>query len=572
MKKLTRLSALITGAVITVAMLGSLNANALAKLEAAPFSVPEGYEQFDDKGLLDRYNGPYEAYIRENDGGAQFILHYSYKYNYTTFTVVNAEIETYDEIYEKYSEDLGMDYHHRNNVPIAQPDRDVEARMYDMYDDNGNFTKDPTVMDDKFDIIHKMAAEMYEAGCISEATYNVAVCYEQNAYYTGMGIKLNTEDDASEYDNVEAIVSKYEGGKITSFDTMYYIDADFFAANDLYDELHAAYPGSTGGVYTTFIDANYTASTENIDVIVPVYHSYNDIPYYQWTDTPALFGEDIIFVSDEDNPLKGFITREPVVSKVFFRTEMETVNAETLGLPEGTEIIKPNDFYGELNSYVNTRDGYYCVKGYNFGSDVIDTLTANSDVDCVVTETINFFTPQGTLGVYFTTEYEAELTPEDFEGMMVASVENSAYNEETGTQSHHVFLSEEAFANGIDYNVLYNYISTDTELNAAKTEHFFYNYREEYDGKVLYSNIALAPHKYAYTSLKGSIYAAEDVDSDLYITITDATQTLTHYAENAVTDVPEYKSQFDVNADGTADISDATMILTAYADNAAGME
>ena len=302
------------------------------------------------------------------------------------------------------------------------------------------------------------------------------------------------------------------------------------------------------------------------------YNSYNDIPYYQWTDTPALFGEDIIFVSDEDNPLKGFITREPVVSKVFFRTEMETVNAETLGLPEGTEIIKPNDFYGELNSYVNTRDGYYCVKGYNFGSDVIDTLTANSDVDCVVTETINFFTPQGTLGVYFTTEYEAELTPEDFEGMMVASVENSAYNEETGTQSHHVFLSEEAFANGIDYNVLYNYISTDTELNAAKTEHFFYNYREEYDGQILYSNITLAPHKFAYTALKGSIYAAEDVDSDLYITITDATQTLTHYAENAVTDVPEYKSQFDVNADGTADISDATMILTAYAENAAGME
>ena len=302
------------------------------------------------------------------------------------------------------------------------------------------------------------------------------------------------------------------------------------------------------------------------------YNSYNDIPYYQWTDTPKYFGETDVYVSDVDDPLEGFIANAPYVSRVYFRTDLENVTAEELGLPEGTEITNANSFFGESDSYVNKRNGYYMIREYNIGSDVIDTLTANSDVDCVVTETINFFTPQGTLGVYFTKDYEAELTPEDFEGMMVASVENSTYNEETGTQSHHVFLSEEAFANDIDYNVLYDYICNNTELNAKYAERFFYNSVYEENGQKVYSCIELAPHKFAYTSLKGSIYAAEDVDSDLYITITDATQTLTHYAENAVTDVPEYKSQFDVNADGTADISDATMILTAYADNAAGME
>ncbi|MBQ8724754.1 MAG: hypothetical protein IJY74_03675 [Oscillospiraceae bacterium] len=304
---------------------------------------------------------------------------------------------------------------------------------------------------------------------------------------------------------------------------------------------------------------------------VSAYNSYNDIPYYQWTDSPKYFGETEVYVSDVDDPLEGFIAKAPHISRVYFRTDMENVTAEALGLPEGTEIAKANSFFGEYDSYVNKRDGYYMIGVYNIGSDIVDVLAANPDVDSVVTETFNSFTPTGTLGVYFTTDYEAVLTPEDFEGMMVAVVESSAYSEEAGVQYHHVFLSEEAFANGVDYNILYDYVCNNTDLNAAKTERFFYNTREEYDGKILYTSIALAPHKYAYTSIKGSIYAAEDVDSDLYITITDAVQTLQHYAENAVSDVPEYNAQFDVNADGAADISDATLILTAYAEAAAGL-
>lgn len=302
------------------------------------------------------------------------------------------------------------------------------------------------------------------------------------------------------------------------------------------------------------------------------YNSYSDIPNYQWTDTPKYFGETDVAVSLADDPLQGFMSYSPYVSELFFHTDMENVTAAALGLPEGTELVKPSNFYGELNTYVNSRSGYYSIKGTNFGSDIINALVENPDVDCVVTETLNWYTAVGNLGVSFTTDYEAEFVPEDFKDMMAASVHNDAYDEESGMQTHYVFLSEEAFANGIDYNVLYDYINTDVELSAANTERFFYNNCYEYEGNMMFEAVEIAPHKFAYTALKGSIYAAEDVDSDLYITITDATQTLTYYAENAVTDVPEYKSQFDVNADGTADISDATMILTAYAENAAGME
>ena len=50
---------------------------------------------------------------------------------------MNDKIAAYDEIYSKYSESLDMDYHHRNDPPVKQPDNDVTATLYDCYDENG---------------------------------------------------------------------------------------------------------------------------------------------------------------------------------------------------------------------------------------------------------------------------------------------------------------------------------------------------------------------------------------------------------------------------------------------------
>ena len=301
--------------------------------------------------------------------------------------------------------------------------------------------------------------------------------------------------------------------------------------------------------------------------------AYSQIPMYQWTDSPKLLTETTAFVSDVENPLEGFIANTPYISAYFFKTDMENVTAEALGLPEDTEISRPSkgSFYDMESSYIYTDDSYYMIKGYRLDEAWSSILTENTEIDAVAAETMNPFTTQGTLGVYFTTDYEAELTPEDFPDMMVASVDNHSYDAESGTQYHYVFLSAEAFENGVDYNVLYDYIADNTDITPVETRRLVYNHCVEYEGEMQYYTNEIAPHRYAYTMHKGSIFAAEDVDSDLTISISDATITLQRYAENAVSATPEYHAQYDVYVDGKADISDATEILFAYTEAAAGL-
>lgn len=297
--------------------------------------------------------------------------------------------------------------------------------------------------------------------------------------------------------------------------------------------------------------------------------AYYGIPDYQWTDTPELFGEGITFVSNEDNPLEGFVSRAPYVSGVFFKTDMENVTAEMLGLPEDTKIERPGsyDFYNMKNSYIYGDESYYMIP-YGLDDEIINTLVSNDEVDAVVTETCNWFSAAGTLAICIVSEQASELTPDDFDGMMVEKVVHMADNEFMPSPNIcYVHLSAEAFENGIDYNVLYDYILNDMDIEYTKIDCEAY----EIDSEGLYLIIEIAPHKYAYTLHKGDMTAAEDANGDYSITLDDAVTVLQSYASNAVASEPVYNESHDANGDGTVDLDDAVQILTRYANDAVGL-
>lgn len=301
------------------------------------------------------------------------------------------------------------------------------------------------------------------------------------------------------------------------------------------------------------------------------YLDYNDLPYYSWRDTPWIYSTDDMCISLESNPLKGFISFKPITSGIFFRTDMENVTAEALGLPEGTEIVRPEnyDFFNLKSSYLYGDESFYHISKWGVDAEIIDALVANEQIETVVTETFNWFSSSDTLAICIVSEQAAELTPDDFEGMMVEKVVHMADNEfMPNSNICYVHLSAEAFDNGVDYNVLYDYILNDMDIEYTSVECGSY----EIDGAGLYLTVEIAPHRYVYTTLKGEFTAAaEDANGDYSITLDDAVTVLQSYASNAVASEPVYNESHDTNGDGSVDLDDAVQILTRYANDAVGL-
>lgn len=204
MKKLSKVLAAVSCAAMTFASLGSVNSEAIWIMIDNVFEAPEGYTEFDDKGSCHGVNGAsrdnddYTAYIKSDEYGyASILVYYSYRYNYTVFTVAHEKIDVYDSIYEKYSDKLNMQHYDRD-IYSKQLKYDEEFCMYDMYDADGYVTKDPSKMEDKHDIIMEMAAEMYDAGCITEATYKSVTAGLAIGSYAPALVVFKTENPTEE--------------------------------------------------------------------------------------------------------------------------------------------------------------------------------------------------------------------------------------------------------------------------------------------------------------------------------------------------------------------------------------
>lgn len=299
--------------------------------------------------------------------------------------------------------------------------------------------------------------------------------------------------------------------------------------------------------------------------------NYSDLPYYCWNDTPNLYEDGIVCVSSEKDPLIGYVVQKPITSGVFFRTDMENVTAEALGLPEGTEIEHPDsyDFFNLKSSYLYSDESFYQISDWGVDAEIIDALVANEEIETVVTETFNYFSATTTLAICIVSENATEITPDDFEGMMVEKVVHMADNEFVKDPNIcYVHLSAEAFDNGVDYNVLYDYILNDFDIEYTSAECGSY----QIDSEDIYWELEIVPHRCVYTTLKGEFTAAsEDANGDYAITLDDAVTVLQSYADNAVASEPVYNESHDANADGTVDLDDAVAVLSRYAADAVGL-
>ena len=289
------------------------------------------------------------------------------------------------------------------------------------------------------------------------------------------------------------------------------------------------------------------------------------LPMYQWVEVPTVY-EDGEYVSDEDDPLMGTVSYGTTGDTFVIRTDLEEVTAEVLGLPETAEILEVSSlhmFQALKASYIYSQN-YYWVKADGAGQACKELLMENPDVDVVVQEYRTNYMAHGRLGVMIYTTEDAELTVEDFPDLMVEEVDNLQ------GKAHAVFLYEEAFENGIDYNVLYEAIESDMELGISKLSRICTQYGREGG----YAHIEIVPNRYEYVLQKGEMVSAGDMDEDLVYEIEDATEILTLYAQYGAGLLPDDAdlSKADYNQDGTVDIADATEVLTRYARVGAGLE
>ncbi len=262
MKKIEKVFALLMSTIIASGTIGTFTADAVFQYTDNALSNPEGYTEYiDTEGIFGKSiseNNDYAVYYKEVEdySQTQFKLYSFYRYNHTVFNVVNAKIDEFDAIYEKYSEKLDMDSFLRGTPPSNLPDSDVEAVIYDMYDENGRNTKDPNAMTDKRRIIQEMAAEMYQNGCITKVHYNDVVAQSQFGYNNNtLIVDLNNGTTGEDTDTLTEIVSFCDS--VTSIEYSEYYKAYAIRmciteTADAMSAIKAVYPdadGSSGAIY-----------------------------------------------------------------------------------------------------------------------------------------------------------------------------------------------------------------------------------------------------------------------------------------------------------------------------------
>ncbi len=274
MKKLRKVLAVLLGTIVAASAVSASSVDALSYVADNPFETPEGYAPFDDAGLLSwaatwgAWNDSdiYKPFI--NAGGGYAVLVYcDFTYNYCEFEV--QDTETFEMIYEDYKEILDFD--------VDMKPWNCRITMYDWLNENGEPTADPTEMEDKSKLIQDMTAEMYEAGCITEAIYMPYKAQElRGHHYRSFNAYLNTEDSAAEVENLQELVTEVlPEAKVTFHAGMEYEgDPTYFTISpvtvresvDMMYKIQEVYPEATGtvGVFEATLGES---SFEKIDLL-----------------------------------------------------------------------------------------------------------------------------------------------------------------------------------------------------------------------------------------------------------------------------------------------------------------
>lgn len=301
MKLLKKSITLITAAALASSLVAPLRADAAYGFVSDPFSAPDGYEFFNAEGMFDymvmpgsvfgtETEVPFYTVCRkrsEDSGETYYHLYFDYKYNYTSFSIKNEKIEEFDAIYEKYSDGLDMDYYKRENPPLAQPDFDVTATMYDKYDETGELIKDPAHAVSKFINVLAFMSEAYRAGCLNDADYYGVTCGTMLGFERSFGIYLRDGDaETDKTAELQAIVDSF-GAEVVAYEGSVASDGEYhrqYGINmeDDWDipEILAAvrevYPDVVGVNAAIFDMSSGTANAGAVNIITGSEYSYCD--------------------------------------------------------------------------------------------------------------------------------------------------------------------------------------------------------------------------------------------------------------------------------------------------------
>lgn len=169
MKKISKVLSFILGAAITYPFLNLVDARAICMWnDDFSFKAPEGYVEVNDKGqasnTINQYfqePSPYLIYRYEHQGNAysDLYIYYDFWYNYTDFYIDSENIDSFEEIYAKYSESLNLSsYRKYENVDY------FEVVMFDEYGRDGKKTSNISDVEDKSSIILQMTYDLKKSG------------------------------------------------------------------------------------------------------------------------------------------------------------------------------------------------------------------------------------------------------------------------------------------------------------------------------------------------------------------------------------------------------------------------
>ncbi|MBQ8688628.1 MAG: dockerin type I repeat-containing protein [Ruminococcus sp.] len=284
MKRFKRGFALILGAAMAMSAVTALSVDARTNYIDEPFVLPAGFEEyevFDDAGLLSWINNSthsekhaYIPYWFDDGINVRYLCFTNFHYNNVEVTTNNKEL--WQEIYQKYGEELDFDY--VTDFYTQNADGTYTGYLYDDCDENGYEFADPAKAEDKSALIQEMCAEMYEAGCVTEATYTpytaiYAVGWESpviNVWNLG-------ETGDSEVGKLQEILSQFRADGTVKYDETtecYSLVIDSLQAPDLMYAIKEVYPDAIGNM-GTFQMTSSKVSAEAVDLLAALEQEEN---------------------------------------------------------------------------------------------------------------------------------------------------------------------------------------------------------------------------------------------------------------------------------------------------------
>ena len=278
MKKLSKVLALISGAVMATCTMSGISANAIYMPVDFPFTAPEGYTEVNDNGYIASILGTEDdciVYVQRIDysqldpddydeqiDAEKLCIYYDFQYDYTRFNVESESIDAFEEIYAKYSEKLDFSDYHKYSDEII---------MYNEYGSEGK----PDNVEDKSEVILQMTKELYEAGCIQKAEYKPLIAHLTHGFSFGSLVELNTgsitdEEKQAEYSKLSEITSSFEYGAVEIGENRYFTTINYVDIANWCEAVKESYPNSNPSGRVMMDSNTSTVESASIDLLAAI--------------------------------------------------------------------------------------------------------------------------------------------------------------------------------------------------------------------------------------------------------------------------------------------------------------